>query len=166
MPDRLYRSRTDRMIGGVAGGIAENLGIDPTIVRVGWVLLALATNGVLVLVYFLLLFLLPEAPEGSEDSVGADRPAPSDDSGGAPVTTSAASGAPPPPPAGAGPSRLPADRRPGAVVVGAILVLVGGYLLVRQYLPSIDLGLNWPFVAIAVGVVLIVAALRPGGRSG
>jgi hypothetical protein len=51
-------------------------------------------------------------------------------------------------------------------VVGAILVLVGGYFLVRQYLPAIDLGLSWPFVAIALGVILIVAALRPGGRSG
>jgi hypothetical protein len=51
-------------------------------------------------------------------------------------------------------------------VVGAILVLVGGYFLIRQYLPSIDLRLSWPFVAIGLGVVLIVAALRPSGRSG
>jgi phage shock protein PspC (stress-responsive transcriptional regulator) len=148
------------MIGGVAGGIAENLGVDPTIVRVGWVVLAIATNGLLVLVYFILLFLLPEAPEapaGSEDAAATS----------AAVTTGAGSSPPQStPPPRSRPSGLSGDGRSGAAVVGAILVLVGGYFLVRQYLPSIDLGLSWPFVAIGLGVVLIVAALRTGGRSG
>jgi phage shock protein C len=35
---RLHRSREDRMLAGVAGGMAEYLGIDPTIVRLLWVL--------------------------------------------------------------------------------------------------------------------------------
>jgi phage shock protein C len=35
---RLYRSRDDRMLAGVAGGMAHYLGIDPTIVRLLWVL--------------------------------------------------------------------------------------------------------------------------------
>ena len=35
---RLYRSRDDRMLAGVAGGMADYLGIDPTIVRLLWVL--------------------------------------------------------------------------------------------------------------------------------
>lgn len=149
------------MIGGVAGGIAENLGIDPTIVRVGWVIGALVTSGALLLVYFLLLFLLPEAPEGSEE---VERGAASGAAAArAPV---ASSGTPPATPSGSRPSGLPADGRSGALVVGAILVLVGGYFLVRQYLPSIDLGLSWPFLAIGLGVVLIVAALLRGGRSG
>lgn len=34
---RLYRSEKDRMVAGVCGGIAEVLGIDPTLVRVAWV---------------------------------------------------------------------------------------------------------------------------------
>ena len=41
MSERLYRSRDDRMIAGVAGGIAERLSIDPTIVRVIWAVLVL-----------------------------------------------------------------------------------------------------------------------------
>ncbi len=45
MTDRLYRSRTDRVIGGVAGGVAEALDVDPSIVRVVWVILALVTGG-------------------------------------------------------------------------------------------------------------------------
>ncbi|HEV8490539.1 MAG TPA: PspC domain-containing protein [Candidatus Limnocylindrales bacterium] len=155
------------MIGGVAGGIADNLSIDPTIVRVGWVVLTLATNGALLLVYFLLLFLLPEAPEAPGGSEDADRLARPDGSETGTSATAAAFGpARPMSRPWARPSRSTADGRSGAVVVGAILVLVGGYFLIRQYLPSIDLRLSWPFVAIGLGVVLIVAALRPSGRSG
>ena len=45
MNGRLLRSRHERMIGGVAGGIGQQLGVDPTWVRIAWVLLAIATNG-------------------------------------------------------------------------------------------------------------------------
>ena len=38
---RLYKSRTDRMIDGVCGGIAEYFGLDSTLVRIAWVLLTL-----------------------------------------------------------------------------------------------------------------------------
>jgi len=38
---RLYRSNNNRMICGVCGGIAEYFGIDPTLVRIGWVVLSL-----------------------------------------------------------------------------------------------------------------------------
>jgi len=47
------RSRTDRMIAGVAGGLAERLGIDPVVVRLAFVVLALA-GGVGVVLYFAL----------------------------------------------------------------------------------------------------------------
>ena len=43
-PRRLYRSR-DRMLAGVAGGMAEYLDIDPTVIRILWVIVVLATGG-------------------------------------------------------------------------------------------------------------------------
>jgi phage shock protein C len=63
---RLRRSRTDRMLGGVAGGLGEYLNIDPTIVRIVFVVLALL-NGFGLLLYFVLWLLVPAA-----DSVTAD----------------------------------------------------------------------------------------------
>ena len=45
MPDRLYRSRDDRMLAGVAGGLAELWGADPSLVRVIWALLVIFTAG-------------------------------------------------------------------------------------------------------------------------
>ena len=65
MEHRLYRSRKERIVGGVAGGLGEYLGIDPVIVRLLFVLLALAT-GWGALLYIVLLVVVPEAPEGVE----------------------------------------------------------------------------------------------------
>jgi len=42
-PKRLYRSDTDKMIGGVCGGIAEYFTLDPTLVRLGFILFSLFT---------------------------------------------------------------------------------------------------------------------------
>ena len=58
MPRRLYRSETNRLIAGICGGFGEYLGIDPTIVRVLAVLLAL-TTGLGVLAYIVLWIIIP-----------------------------------------------------------------------------------------------------------
>lgn len=161
VPDRLYRSRRERMIGGVAGGIAESLHVDPTIVRVGWVLLAFATNGLLVLVYFVLLFLVPEGPDDEQEALVVAVGAGSAGASTAAASNARATSAAVSPTRTSGPST---DGRTGALVAGAILVLVGGFFLVRRYLPSIDLAATWPFIAVGLGIFLLVAALRPGRR--
>ncbi len=58
---RLYRSRKDRMIGGVCGGLAAYLDIDPTVIRLLFVLLAFA-GGPGLLAYLVMLILVPEEP--------------------------------------------------------------------------------------------------------
>src|SRR3954453_9613915 len=55
---QLRRSRTDKMVGGVAGGLAEYSGIDPLLWRVGFVALTFA-GGSGILVYLLLWLLMP-----------------------------------------------------------------------------------------------------------
>lgn len=44
-PKRLYRSRRNVMISGVCGGIAEYFNLDPTLVRLGWVVLSVFSTG-------------------------------------------------------------------------------------------------------------------------
>ena len=58
MDKRLYRSRSDRMIWGVCGGLAKYFGIDPTIIRVIFVLLIFA-GGVGLLAYIILAIIVP-----------------------------------------------------------------------------------------------------------
>ncbi len=63
---RLYRSRKERMIAGVCGGLAEYLNTDPSLIRVIFALLTLFTGGFGgVLVYIVLALIIPEAPEGA-----------------------------------------------------------------------------------------------------
>ncbi len=66
---RIYRSRRERMAGGVAGGLAAYLGIDPTLVRLVFVLLTLACGGVGLLGYLILWIIVPEAPLDDEYSL-------------------------------------------------------------------------------------------------
>ncbi len=65
---RLQRSTTDRMLGGVCGGLAEYTGIDVVLWRVGFVVFALLGAGVLV--YLLLWILMPAAPQPPGTWVG------------------------------------------------------------------------------------------------
>ncbi len=56
---RLHRSRSERKVAGVCGGVAEWLNLDPTIVRLVWGLLCLGW-GTGIIMYFLMAFILPE----------------------------------------------------------------------------------------------------------
>jgi phage shock protein C len=59
---KLYRSRTERWLAGVCGGLGEYFGIDPTLVRVIFVLFAL-TFGSGFLIYLVLWIIIPLEPE-------------------------------------------------------------------------------------------------------
>ncbi|MBN8714243.1 MAG: PspC domain-containing protein [Xanthomonadales bacterium] len=62
MADRiLRRSKQDRMLAGICGGIAEYLGWDPTVVRVGWIILTLL-GGSGILIYLILWLVMPKSP--------------------------------------------------------------------------------------------------------
>ena len=59
MMKQLYKSSTNRKVAGVCGGIGEYLGIDPTIVRLGFVALSLLAGGGLA-VYIIAAIIMPE----------------------------------------------------------------------------------------------------------
>src|SRR6185312_7427314 len=60
-PKRLCRSRQNRQLAGVCGGIAEYLGWDPTLVRVAWIILTLL-GGSGILIYLILWLVMTESP--------------------------------------------------------------------------------------------------------
>lgn len=63
---RLYRSKTERMLGGVCGGIGEHLAVDPTLIRLLWVLISLLSLGTGLLIYIIAWIIIPE--EGVADT--------------------------------------------------------------------------------------------------
>ncbi len=170
MNQRLYRSRRERVIAGVAGGVADYLNVDPAIVRVIWAVLVLTTGGVFGLIYIVMWVVVPEAPPGHEASwpAGAAAPLPPDQAAtpgatGAPKEPTAA-GAPVPP---AGPPYAARPHRggEGRLILGAILIVLGVWFLVRTYIPQIAWDRLWPILLVVAGVALLVAALRRRDRT-
>lgn len=194
MTDRLYRSRDDRMLTGVAGGVAEMLDADPSLIRIVWALLIVLTGGIALIVYIVMAIVVPERPAGlpvrgsgpapwgpatdgpAPGGVAADgRPVdpaspprpeePVPEGGwrapdGSTVPSYAASSAGAPRAA----RRDPDDRTRAGLLVGLVLIVLGGFFLVRQLLPAFDAGLWWPIVAIIAGIGLILVALLPPRR--
>ncbi len=64
MQKKLYRSRTDRKICGVFGGLAKYLGIDSTILRLVYIFLSLFVLSFPIIIYFVCALIIPEEPVG------------------------------------------------------------------------------------------------------
>jgi phage shock protein C len=144
--DRLYRSRGDRMLFGVAGGLARYINIDSSIVRLVWVLLFLAA-GTGILLYILAAILIPEEPLGSAAGTPPGATAPAE---------------------GRWTYRSPTERRGdggGAIWLGAILVIVGGWLLAERFMPALEGRVVWPVIILIVGLALVLGSLRGRGRA-
>ncbi|MFC2150002.1 PspC domain-containing protein, partial [Calditrichota bacterium] len=71
---RLYRSRSEKIISGICGGIGVRMNLDPVIVRVIWILGTIATHGLGLVAYLLFLLIMPLEPldghSGNEDLTG------------------------------------------------------------------------------------------------
>jgi phage shock protein C len=170
MRDRLYRSREERVLFGVAGGVAEWLDIDPAIVRIVFALLVL-TLGAGILLYIVMALVIPEEPIGMA-SAGFAPPAP-------PPAAPPAAGGPAVPavPAGSAWADARAERRAarraargdrdgrGVVIFGAILIIIGGWFLLRRYVPALDGEILGPVILIGIGALLLFGAMNRGGPS-
>lgn len=60
---KLYRSKFNKKVCGVCGGIAEYFGIDPTIVRLIWVFLIFTPVIPAIIIYFICALVIPENPD-------------------------------------------------------------------------------------------------------
>ncbi len=58
---KLTRSRANRMLCGVCGGLGEYLNVDPTVIRILWILFIFFSFGMAVLIYFIAAVIMPDA---------------------------------------------------------------------------------------------------------
>jgi phage shock protein PspC (stress-responsive transcriptional regulator) len=149
MNRRLYKSPSERVISGVAGGVAEYLDVDPSIVRIVWALLALITGGVFFVLYIVMWIVVPEGAEAPVmPAEGAD-PVTGQPGDGSPSTWSAQPV-----------RRARRSSGSGSWVFGLILIGLGLYFLARQYWPGIDVDRLWPLGLVLLGILLLLVALR------
>lgn len=59
---KLYRSRDDKFLMGLAGGIAKYSNVDVTVIRIGLVILEFVTAGLLIIIYFIVALFVPKEP--------------------------------------------------------------------------------------------------------
>jgi phage shock protein PspC (stress-responsive transcriptional regulator) len=168
--ERLYRSRSDRILFGVAGGLAEWMDIDPSVVRLVWALLVVF-GGAGIILYIIAAIVIPEEPYelyqagmapagGTGEATGGPGEA---EPGGAPGTTTGSGWSHADARAARRAARAArrAERGNSAgIVFGLILILVGGWFLVKAYVPALDDRWLWPGIIVAIGLLLVVAAIR------
>jgi phage shock protein C len=77
-PKRLFKSRQNRIIDGVCGGIAEYFEVDPTIVRILWVIMTLL-GGSGIILYIVAMIVMPANPSPVSTAPAAGTPAPPSD---------------------------------------------------------------------------------------
>ncbi len=61
MEKRLYKSKKNKMLAGVCGGIAEYFNLDPTLIRLGWIVFS-ALGGSGILAYIIAAIVIPQNP--------------------------------------------------------------------------------------------------------
>lgn len=141
---KLYRSRSDALLGGVCGGIGKHLGVDSNLVRVVLAVLAVA-SGIGILIYFLLWLIVPREGEPEptpRETVrsGASEIADRAKEFGEEVRTAVA-------------------RRDMNLAVAAILIFLGAALLLKNlgfwWAWWLRFDVLWPLVLIVIGIALL-----------
>ncbi len=151
MTRKLYRSRSDAILGGVCGGLGQYLNIDPTLVRLFFILLALG-NGIGVLLYLLLWFIVPREGTGefaSSDTIhaGADEIAARARGLGQDLGTN-----------------LPRSSQQSGAIIGAALILLGAIFFLQNldlpWLRWLRFDTLWPLLLIFGGIFVLLRQTR------
>jgi phage shock protein C len=137
----LYRSSKDVMIGGVASGLAGSAGLDPTLIRIIFILLALVGGGGLILYLILWIVLPQDDPQLTTNDINNMEEQKKDASGQGPDFK------------GKDPTFRKKDD--GSLIAGLILIALGVIFLIIRYVPRIDFGDLWPVILIIIGIVLL-----------
>jgi phage shock protein C len=151
---KLYRSRIDRMIGGVAGGLAEYFDMDPTLVRVLFAI-SVAFSGAGILAYIVLWIVVPEQPlifQTTESEAGTKKESEQSSSSEKEKFTYFSTNE--------FNKAMNSAREHRKTFGGAILIVIGVLILLDNLVPRFDLGTYWPLILIAIGVAIILKAMN------
>jgi len=153
-PKRFYRSTSDRVIGGVAAGLAEYFSLDPVLIRLLFVIFALFGGGG-VLVYIIFWIVIPPKPLSPDQTINKNtmetQQNPQDEH--IPPAQNLSDPGPQKP-------VVSDHRRKGSLIGGLVLVTLGVIFLADEFLPNIDFGDLWPLILVVIGAGLLINTFR------
>jgi phage shock protein PspC (stress-responsive transcriptional regulator) len=150
---KLYRSRSNRVFGGVAGGLADYFNIDPLVVRILFVVLTLVGGGGLIL-YIAMWIFVPEETFFSYENKGANQ------NQGFTMNTENIQDEGQSRPAENQWEKAPRPNNQGNLIGGLILITIGGIFLLERFIPRIDFGDLWPIILIIVGIAVLIGGFN------
>lgn len=152
MEKQLLRSRNNKMIAGVCGGIAEYFSVDPTIVRIIWAAVALAFPPGGIIAYIVAAIVMPEGQTDSPELEGQHSY--EDQQNNEDNENDNQSG-------NAGQAKEPErfDPHKTRLVIGGALIFLGALFLAKEFM-LFDPRYIWPLVFIGIGTFIIYK----GGR--
>ena len=148
MNKKLYRSVKDKMLGGVAGGLAEYFGIDPTLVRVLFVI-SLLFGGAGIIAYIILWIIVPEEPIEVQyrKTYPPSNPEESSESSTQKNINDAER---------AYQTAKDSQRHKRNSFAGVILIVIGFIFLADNFIPRFHFSHFWPLVLVLIGIVLLI----------
>ncbi len=129
----LYRLSSSKVIAGVCAGLARHFNMDPTIVRLIFVFLALFALGGII-AYIVLWIVLPEVSVDQNFSGTESYDSDNSETEGMPAADS---------------------KGKGQLVIGLTLISIGALFLITAFIPRFNVLDLWPVILIAVGVLLL-----------
>ncbi len=139
MQEKLYRSRINKVFGGVCAGLGKYLDIDPIIIRILFIVMFIF-HGIGLLIYIIMWILTPEEPvenlyappTSGEDDLFVENPE-------APQTENIKSG-----------------KNNGKMIFGIILIVLGLIFLAEKFFPFFDFDLFMPILLIVIGIAILI----------
>ena len=155
-PKRFYRSKTERVFAGVCGGLAEYFSIDPLLIRLLFVILALVGGGG-VLIYIILWIVAQEKP-GSYNHV-QETPIVEPPQPPPPEPPHIYENPQPTQPSPLSPPVYRHRRHHRGLIGGLVLITLGILFLIDEFVKTVNFGDLWPILLVVIGIGLLISSV-------
>ena len=137
MEKKLLRSRNDKVLSGVCGGLAKYLSLDVTILRIVWAIIAVSTGGMGLIAYVLAAVIIPQEPFDYEEDIESFGEMDFEK------------------------EREEQEKR--STYTGLFFIALGAFFLLKKIVRfHIDFDYIWPLIVMGIGVLVISNSKKRG----
>lgn len=153
MEKKLYRSKKNEVVAGVCGGIGEYFDVDPTIIRIIFIILTI-WGGAGIILYIIGMLVIPY--EGQDLKQSQERNKERAKEMGKKIEMAAHDIK--------DEVSKKSKNRDGSVYLGLIIILLGIIFLLRKWFSWFDFEYLWPLFLILIGILILTSSKRKGGE--